>query len=124
VFPDSVRAKTKSVETPPGFQPVVTPVAASTAPMLLRGWPPRVENSPPTYTTPPPAARVRTTLLLPETPGFQDEPTVRDMGQRLRGTPFTWVKLPPRYQPPAPSGATAKTDPLARGRGVSTSPLA
>ena len=30
----------------------------------------------------------------------------------LRATPATWVKLPPMYQPPLPSGSTTSTGPL------------
>ena len=53
-------------------------------------------------------------------PGFHDDtrPSARTWASRCRGYPRTRVKSPPRYQPPAPSGATANTLPSLKDESV------
>src|SRR4029077_18564117 len=112
-----------------GFHAVASPLVASSAAMLLRGCPPTLVNTPPTYTVLPDTASTRTAaknsvLVL----GFQPSsvPSARMCARLTRATPATELKWPPMYQPPDPSGVTADTLPLTRGqpsRGAPLTPL-
>src|SRR5207253_10619727 len=86
-------------------QAVASPVEASIAARFDLDWPPAWEKVPPTYTTPPPAAMLRTG---PSSAGAQPatELSARMWARLVRGAPPTPVNCPPTNQPPEPSGVT------------------
>src|SRR5437867_10775660 len=105
----TVPSLTASVDTMPlqvGFQAVADPVTASSAAIRLRVCPPIVLKVPPTYTVPPLTKSAATWSFAP---GFQADTVWSAWMWAMfeRGIPATWVKIPPTYHPPDPSGATA-----------------
>src|SRR5580765_2476455 len=97
------------------FQAVAFPVVGSNAAMEWRVCPPMLVKLPPAYTVPLLTARASTGLFAF---GFHPSsvPSARTCATFARGTPATWVKVPPTYHPPAPSAATAATGPFTRGQ--------
>src|SRR5437899_556369 len=114
VGPANTRLRT--LEFAFGFQGRTEPVAASSAAARLRGWPPMVAKSPPTYSLPPLSTRELTVLSVP---GFQGVglPLASRWARLARGCPRTATKYPPMYQPPEPSGTATSTVPTTMGTG-------
>ena len=101
-----------------GFQEVrygnsaVPSAVAFNAAILFLVVPATVVKLPPIYKVLPSRAIVKTIPVA--TPGFQScsVPSLLILANRFLVTPPTDVKSPPMYQPPLPSGNTARTAPL------------
>src|SRR3954454_14595937 len=85
---------------------------------LSRAVPLTALKVPPTTTVGPLTAIARTTPFVDAVKPGSSVPSERTCARFWRGTPATEEKVPPRYQPPPPSGATARTEPATCGQGA------
>src|SRR5262249_13798570 len=77
--------------------------------------PPALVNEPPTYTVAPSVTNAHPVSLAWGRHG-ETEWSARTCARFARGTPPTAENEPPKNQPPAPSGATARTTPATFGK--------